>query len=123
MRIAELSAHEKGLKKVLRKTNGFKCINVVLIKFNSKRGNMNSKITKEQLQAALSAAGSTHHEYEVNYLSGVRDEMWPGFYAAYALGKLGDFAKPTELTRWLEEAPADSNWAADAAGYVLSKLT
>ena len=36
MRIAELSAHEKGVKKVLRKTNGFKCINVVLIKFNSK---------------------------------------------------------------------------------------
>ncbi|MEM8862685.1 MAG: hypothetical protein AAGD96_30620, partial [Chloroflexota bacterium] len=31
------------------------------------RGKMNSEVTKDQLQSALSAAGSTHHEYEVNY--------------------------------------------------------
>ena len=84
---------------------------------------MSSLISKEQLQAALSAAGSTHHEYEVNYLSGVRDEQWAGFYTAYVLGKLGGFAQPTELTRWLEEAPAGNSWAADAADYVIGKLS
>ena len=84
---------------------------------------MSTTVSKSDLQAALSDAGSTHHEYEVNYLAGVRDEMWAGFYAAYALGKLGAFAQPTELTRWLEEAPAGSDWAADAAGYVLMRLT
>lgn len=83
---------------------------------------MSSNFTKDQLQDALSAAGSAHHEYEVNYLNGVRDEMWAGFYAAFVLGKLGDFAKPTELTRWLEEAPAGSNWVADAVEYLIVKL-
>ncbi|MFK7805400.1 MAG: hypothetical protein AB8G95_27465, partial [Anaerolineae bacterium] len=58
----------------------------------------------------------------VNYLSGVRDELWSGFYAAFALGQLGAFAKPTELSHWLEEAPSESDWAADAAEYVIGKL-
>lgn len=83
---------------------------------------MSSNVSKETLQSALSAAGSTHHEYEVNYLDGVHDEMWPGFYAAFALGQLGAFAKPTELSRWLEEAPTGNDWAADAANYVIEKL-
>ena len=76
-----------------------------------------------ELQAALSAAGSAHHEYEVNYLKGVRDELWPGFYAAYVLGKLGDFVAPTELARWLESSPATDNWAAGTATYVVEQLT
>ncbi|MGB0387150.1 MAG: hypothetical protein ACPGWR_20220 [Ardenticatenaceae bacterium] len=75
------------------------------------------------LQAALSAAGSAHHEYEQHYLNGVRDELWSGFYAAYVLGKLGDFVAPTQLARWLESAPNANNWAAGAAAYVFEQLT
>ena len=43
------------------------------------------------LAAVLSAAGSAHHEYEQTALKGVRDELWAGFYAAFVLGRLGDF--------------------------------
>jgi hypothetical protein len=40
---------------------------------------------ESDLAEVLSAAGSTHHEYEQTAL-GVRDELWAGFYAAFALG-------------------------------------
>ena len=50
------------------------------------------------LVAALSAAGSAHHDYETRFLKGVRDDAWPGWYAAYVLGRLGDFASPTDLS-------------------------
>ena len=75
-----------------------------------------------ELQVALSAAGSAHHEYEVHYLKGVRDELWSGFYAAYVLGKLGGFVAPTQLARWLESAPGGDNWSAGAASYVVEQL-
>lgn len=35
-------------------------------------------ISLEALENALSAAGESHHDYEVNVLSGVRDEHWAG---------------------------------------------
>ena len=78
--------------------------------------------TQEQLAQALSEAGSAHHDYESDYLKGVRDEQWPGFYAAFALGRVGQFTSTTELTRWLEEAPGGDDWARSAAEYVLSKM-
>ena len=52
--------------------------------------------TVQELEQALAAAGFAHHEFETRFLAGVRDEMWPGWYAAYVLGRLGDFAKPTD---------------------------
>ena len=43
-------------------------------------------------------------------------------YAAYVLGRLGDFAPASILSGLLESAPSDQNWAASAAGYVLQQL-
>ena len=48
---------------------------------------------ESDLAEVLSAAGSTHHEYEQTALNGVRDELWAGFYAAFVLGRLGDFTR------------------------------
>jgi hypothetical protein len=77
---------------------------------------------KDELLKALGDAGSAHHDYEQVTLGGQRDERWSGFYAAYTLGRLGDFAAPSALSQWLEEAPAGEEWAASATGYVLSRL-
>ena len=75
------------------------------------------------LAAALKAAGSAHHEYEQTVLNGVFDEHWPMFYAAFVLGRIGEFTKPSTLTSWLMEAPTDGVWAENAATYVLNGLS
>ena len=59
--------------------------------------------TLDALSEALKAAGSAHHDYESGFLGGERDEAWPGWYAAYVLGRLGDFASATELSEWLRD--------------------
>lgn len=79
--------------------------------------------THNQLQQALAAAGSAHHDYETNALNGERDELWPGFYAAYVLGRLGDFATATMLSRLLADVPAEGDWASSTATYVLDSLS
>jgi hypothetical protein len=76
----------------------------------------------EDLRETLSAAGAAHHDYESGYLDGERDEQWAGFYAAYVLGRLGDFASATVLTRWLQDIPAGDDWVAAAASHVLRQL-
>lgn len=73
---------------------------------------------KEELVAALKAAGSAHHDYETHVLSGERDMQWPGWYAAYVLGRVGDFITPSQLAHWLSEAPASNDWARTAAEYI-----
>jgi hypothetical protein len=78
--------------------------------------------TMEELTDALKAAGAAHHEYEQTVLKGVRHEEWALFYAAYVLGRLGDFAPPGITTKWLTEAPLTENWAESAAAYVLSEM-
>ena len=83
---------------------------------------MKIDFSQDDLESALSAAGSAHHEYEQNTLNGVRDEMWPGFYTAYVLGRLGDFAPACVLSGLLECAPSDENWAASTAEYILQQL-
>lgn len=77
----------------------------------------------EELELALSEAGSAHHEYELVTLNGIRDQLWPGFYAAYVLGKLGNFTTPSVLSNLLETAPDSENWPKSAAEFVLSKLS
>ena len=67
--------------------------------------------TEQYLMEALSAAASAHHDYESNFLSGARDEQWSGWYAAYALGRLGDFTTPTKLAGWLSEVSGEGDWA------------
>jgi uncharacterized protein len=71
---------------------------------------------------ALSAAGSAHHEYEQTARKGVRDELWAGFYAAFILGRLGDFTAASRLAALLEEVDAPSNWSQAAAQHVATTL-
>jgi hypothetical protein len=78
--------------------------------------------SRDKLREALVAAGGAHHDYEQGTLGGQRDALWSGFYAAYVLGRLGDFASPTELAAWLEAAPEADDWAGLATDAILSKL-
>ena len=78
--------------------------------------------SNDELVTALKAAGTAHHDYESNALKGARDEHWHGWYAAYVLGRLGDFATPTNLASWLAEAPASDDWALSAANHVAERL-
>lgn len=71
------------------------------------------------LAATLAAAGVAHHDYEQTVLGGVRDELWPGFYAAFVLGRLGDFMAPGRLARLLAEVQASDGWPEAAARHVL----
>ena len=71
------------------------------------------------LAAALAAAGAAHHEYEEVALAGVRDEGWPAFYAAYVLGRVGDFIAPSRLAALLEAVDAPDDWPTAAAAHVL----
>ncbi len=84
---------------------------------------MKSIPQQSEFRDALLAAGLAHHDYEQHTLNGVRDEHWAGFYAAFVLGRLGDFAAPSVLTDWLEDAPGGEEWAASAASYVLEQLS
>jgi hypothetical protein len=79
-------------------------------------------VRREALVEALRAAGTAHHEYETRFLSGVRDEAWPGWYAAYLLGRLGDFTSPTDLSEWLRDAPYEGDWAEGAASWIVDRL-
>jgi uncharacterized protein len=72
---------------------------------------------------ALSAAGSAHHEYEQTALKGVRDELWAGFYAAFILGRLGDFTAASRLAALLEKVDARSNWSEAAAEHVATAMS
>ena len=81
-----------------------------------------SRPSHKSLERALADAGSAHHDYEQIALGGERDELWPGFYAAYVLGRVGDFISPSSLSHWLNEAPSGENWAESTAKYVLSNL-
>ena len=74
------------------------------------------------LRNSLAAAGRAHHDYEQVVLNGVRDELWPGFYAAYVLGRLGDFLPAGRLSRLLEEASLDGDWSENAARHVVTAL-
>ncbi len=76
-----------------------------------------------ELAQALADAGNAHHDYEQVSLRGNRDERWPGFYAAYALGRLGDFVEPSTLSSWLEESPTGDDWPMSAAVHVLERMT
>lgn len=78
--------------------------------------------SQDKLAETLAAAGSAHHDYEQVTLGGKRDELWPGFYAAFVLGRLGDFAAPSTLSGWLEEAPTGDHWPTSAAAYVLERV-
>ena len=77
-----------------------------------------SNPSREELVEAINAASAAHHEYETNALRGERDEQWAGWYAAYVLGRLGDFAAPSALTELLSTTPGSDDWAASAAAHI-----
>jgi hypothetical protein len=77
--------------------------------------------SKEQLKSALKDAARLHHEFQENTLKGVHHEQWPMWYAAYVLGRLGDFTTATLLTQWLSEVNGE-HWFRKAPEYVLEKL-
>lgn len=79
-----------------------------------------TKPSKGDLAAVLRAAGAAHHDYQTHFLKGAPDPQWPGWYAAYALGRLGDFTTPTQLAGWLEGVE-DDDWAEAAAAAVLAR--
>jgi hypothetical protein len=78
--------------------------------------------THALLAAALAAADAAHDEYERGALKGVVDQQWAGFYAAYVLGRLGEFAPATRLSVLLSEVDVESDWSEAAAEHVLIKL-
>ena len=75
-----------------------------------------------ELATALADAAAVHHEYEQRFLDGFRDGQWPGFYSSFVLGRLGRFARASDLACWLQETPHGSNWPATAAAHVLDNL-
>ena len=83
---------------------------------------MATQPTVNEIREALLAAGSAHHDYESNHLSGQRDAQWSGWYAAYVLGRLGDFTTPTRLVEWLESTPSGGEWAESAAELVVRNV-
>lgn len=82
---------------------------------------MSSIPTEGQLRFALKAAAKAHHEFQENALNGVYHEQWAMWYAAYVLGRLGDFTTATLLTQWLSEVD-DENWFKKAAEYVINRI-
>ncbi len=78
--------------------------------------------SNEQLKQALEAASNAHHDYQSNVLSGKHDQQWPGWYAAYILGRLGDFVSSSQLTILLENVPGDGDWNDSASKYILKNL-
>ena len=78
--------------------------------------------TIEQLENALQMAENLHNEYELVYRDGQFNETWSGFYAAYILGKLGEFVKPSILADLIESTPDGKNWFHTTAEYILKDL-
>jgi hypothetical protein len=83
---------------------------------------MPSVPSENQIKNSLIAAAKAHHEFQENYLSGVRHEQWAFWYAAYLIGRLGDFISPTELTRLLEEVTDEDHWYRSAAKHISKKI-
>lgn len=80
------------------------------------------QLSRDELSKALTDAGTAHHDYEQVALGGQRDDLWAGFYAAFVLGRLGNFVAPSVLSNWLGEVPAGEHWPDSAAEYVLDRM-
>lgn len=78
--------------------------------------------SRQSLTEALTAAAASHHDYETHVLKGERDQQWPGFYAAYIVGRLGDFVPPSKLNDWLAAVLDADDWPGAAADAILANL-
>jgi hypothetical protein len=77
---------------------------------------------RSTLAAALAHADAAHEEYERAALKGMGDDKWPGFIAAFVIGRLGEFAPASRLALLLEEVAEADDWPGAAADHVLTKL-
>jgi hypothetical protein len=69
----------------------------------------------EELESAINAAESSHHQFQTVYLKGVRDEHWASYYSAFVLGRVEKLdITPSELCGVLS-AVTDDDWTAGAA--------
>jgi rubrerythrin len=84
--------------------------------------NMMKRPSESDIAAALERAAGLHHEYERKYLKGKRDDLWSGFYAAFVLGRCGEFTTAEELVGQLESISVSDNWNAEAAARVFDRL-
>ena len=82
----------------------------------------NGMVNRYALQQALEAAAEAHHEYQTVALNGEFDQQWSAFYAAFALGRLGDFMEPSALAAALEAVQAKDDWASVAAETVVGTV-
>ncbi len=71
--------------------------------------------TNEELESAINAAASSHHQFQTVYLKGVRDENWASYYAAFVVGRLEKLdITPSELCGVLAGV-TDDDWTVAAA--------
>ncbi|MEJ0013532.1 MAG: hypothetical protein WDM94_13110 [Bauldia sp.] len=77
---------------------------------------------RDTLADALAIADAVHEEYERSALKGMGDDKWPGFFAAFVIGRLGEFVAASRLALLLEEVEESEEWPRVAADYVLMKL-
>jgi hypothetical protein len=77
---------------------------------------------RDTLAAALMSADAAHEEYERTALKGMGDDKWPGFVAAFVIGRLGEFVPASRLARLIEEVDESDDWPRAAADHVLMKL-
>jgi len=78
--------------------------------------------TNAQLVTALQQAVEMHHSYEKVYLGGKRDTLWSGFYAAYVLGRCGNFLPAERVAEELDKVPAGRDWSINGAKALLEVL-
>lgn len=75
-------------------------------------------ITIDELEAALTDAAASHHEFESVYLNGVRDESWASYYAAYLLGRCNQLTLAPSVITGLLVAVDEAPWVQAAAAAV-----
>ncbi|HEX7098396.1 MAG TPA: hypothetical protein VF377_04085 [Acidimicrobiia bacterium] len=76
---------------------------------------------RADLVVALEGARKAHHEYETVSLAGEPDAMWPAFYAAFVIGRLGEVTSPSRLVAILESVQGEP-WPELAADAVLEAI-
>lgn len=77
---------------------------------------------RDTLTEALLSADAVHEEYERSALKGMGDDKWPGFVAAFVIGRLGEFVPASRLALLIEEVEDGDDWPRATADYVLMKL-
>lgn len=78
--------------------------------------------SKIDLEVALKSASEAHHNYQTIFLGGKHDPQWPGWYAAYVLGRLGDFISASKLSKLLNDSPGSEEWNKNTARYLLEQI-